>query len=75
VRHSTRPFVATTEAPKVKLFLTNHEDSEGGGRGMECWASILTLTFSTTRAAQLSALAPAALYPQGNSLVLISIGG
>ena len=38
---------------KVKLSLKSHGDSE---RGMECWVSILTLTFGTDRTADLSAL-------------------
>ena len=46
-------------------------------RGMECWGSVLTVTFGTTRTVGLSALLymPATLYPQGSSLVLLSVTG
>ena len=40
---------------------------------MECWASIHTLAQLGRQSCQLHA--PAALYPQGNSLVLIPAGG
>ena len=39
---------------------------------MEFWASILTLTFGTTRTAESSLCSPAALYAQGNSLELFA---
>ena len=40
--------------------------------GTECRASILTLTFGTTRAAELSALRARRNSPHGNSLVLLN---
>ena len=40
---------------------------------MECWASFLTVTFGTTRRQSCQLYAPAAPYPQGNSLVLTSV--
>jgi len=40
---------------------------------MECWASILTLVFGTTKTAELYTLD--ALYSQGNTCVFISIRG
>jgi hypothetical protein len=40
--------------------------------GIELWASILTMTFGTTRTT-FQLYAPAPLYPQGNFLVLISV--
>ena len=43
--------------------------------GTKCWVSILTLTFGTTRTAELSAPRAGALYPKGNSSVLVSVGG
>jgi hypothetical protein len=42
-------------------------------KGTEFWAFILTLKFSTTRTALSSALRSGRTYPQGNSLVLISV--
>jgi len=40
---------------------------------MKCWASILTLKFGTTGRQSFQLYAPAAFYPQGNSLELISV--
>jgi hypothetical protein len=43
--------------------------------GRECWVSIVTLTFGTTRTALLSAPTAGRILPQGNSLELISVMG
>ena len=50
--------------------VASHEDSEGG---MKFWDSVLTLTFGTTRRQSCQLYAPAVLYSQGDSLVLISV--
>jgi hypothetical protein len=50
---------------KVKLSLTSREDSGGG---MECWASILTLTFGTTVMAEVSVLRPGRTSPSSEFL-------
>ena len=42
---------------------------------MDCWASIRTVTFGTTRTAELSALRAGRILPPRNSLVLISVTG
>jgi len=42
---------------------------------MKCWSSILTLTFGTTRTAELSDPSAGRTLPQGYSLVLISVRG
>jgi hypothetical protein len=43
--------------------------------GKESWDSILTLIFGATRTAQMLALRAGCIYPQRNSLVLISVSG
>jgi len=42
---------------------------------MECWVSIFTLTFNTSRTAELSAPRSGRTLPQENYLLLISLGG
>jgi len=44
-------------------------------RGMKSCVAFLTLKFGTNGTAEVSVLTPAAFYPKGNSLLLVSVGG
>jgi hypothetical protein len=60
----------STEKGKVKLSFNKPRRLR---RGIECWASIFTLTFGTTRRTKTPDLRARCNYPQGNSLVLIYV--
>jgi hypothetical protein len=52
--------------------VTSHGDSEGGG-GIECWVSIFTLTFGTTKMAEVSTVHTSCTLLPGNTLVITSL--